>query len=62
MYAQPGYSSTGFAFLNVLDEDESHVAAATFELKYLPDTNEIVLLKKVGDDWEAVYSEILSPA
>jgi hypothetical protein len=61
MYAQPGYKSDGTAFLKVLDGDtRGHAAVAEYELRYLPDTHEVVLLKKNGDEWEAAYSEILS--
>jgi hypothetical protein len=59
MYAQPGYASNGSAILKVLDETGGFATVAEFELRYLRDSHEVALVKKVGEEWEAVYTELL---
>lgn len=55
-YARPGYTSAGSATLQLVDRLTHQDVGGEYQLRYLPDTNEVVLLK--GD--EVVYSELLS--
>jgi len=61
-YARPGYSSGGTAHIEVLEVSEDYSEKRTvvaYDLKYLPDTHEVVLVKTSGDAPESVYSELL---
>jgi hypothetical protein len=59
----PTRSGPGTTTLAVVDWDLAQPIIAEYELRYLPDTNEVVLLKHdagIPEAPEAVYSELLS--
>jgi hypothetical protein len=57
-----GHNGNGEAYIYVMKTTKwgEPPTETRFAVRYLPDTDEVVLVKGEGDDAEAVYSELLS--